>query len=37
MKSRRRLSKRGSRRLFKATSKTRAINVIRPLRGGFRL
>lgn len=37
MKSRRKLSRRGSRKLFRATSKTRAINVIKPLRGGFRL
>lgn len=34
---RRKISRRGSRNLFRATSKTRAINVIRPMRGGFRL
>lgn len=37
MSYRHKVSKRGSRKLFKRTSKTRAVNVIRPLRGGFRL
>lgn len=35
--SRHKLSRRGSRRLFRATSKTKKINVLRPQRGGFRL
>lgn len=37
MKTRKKLSRRGSRRLFKATSRVKPVNAIKPLRGGFRL